>query len=701
MANIDYSPTEVSNFKAPDITKAGALITSGLNKLATTAKQVETGIQESATDQFQNALRQAKTQEELAQLDPTSLGQSYVDAAGIQQAESALRNKQFDVFGASQQDQYTANVQRNREAIQNILNTNPDLASRVTLDAGFNPRFATPTGTGQDLVDSQAQIEADKNAFGLALQKSTFQPVRTERQANLDIREFGKSKNATPVQIAKMEADFKGYKDNLNKLTSEDQAIVNAQSEQFQELHELKLQEVAFEKQQRAAEYGYTSEEALAVLHTKPTEVIDYINKNMSQKVGWWEWYDITVGDVSGVDFKNLIVDVSNRLTGNKDTVKPWMFLQATKEAIDDERVDKQDFEARIEQLANPNNPENANLQAASKLDAVVDKAILKMEQQLKSDQRAIAGNVLGKSGVTDTIRNTQLFNKRYQEAVDQADQSETTISESKPTPTPEPKPKPLEKPESTLLEKKATTVPSNITGKEVADLTQEQIDSIAPEDFDEIESPKARQEILHRTDTSIAYSRMGDDFNKFLLSTLSDVLTPKKHPSLVNKKTNETGPPKTSQRIRELEEAVKKDQRSISSDEHSDIDLPPRVGQEKLTPLNRNKQRTVPSRLSSEVKDLKFNLKVAEDSFKRYRKNLSSKDKKNTSFKDRFNVLKNTYLRENSEVINALSLREIFKLLDTKKDILNISATTETQRSKFKDEIEELKLYLIDFRTD
>ena len=412
MAEIQLKQTGVSQFDAPDISKAGALFSAGLNKLATTAKNVETGIQTAATDKFSNALRQAGTQEELAALDPNTLGDSFVNAQGIQAAENALRGKQLGVLGSTLESDRLGALDSNRKALESALSSNASLKRSVSIDEGGNIQFQQPNDNL-----TQEQIDADTNAFGLALQKTGFNAIPGSRQFASDIRKQAKGFNATKEESDALVQGFSAFQKGLSTLTEEEQTIVGQRTQAIDD--QTAQQILALDAQRVDAEnkVGYTSKEAQELLRTKRGDVEKYIDGKLGD-----EFFFMNIRQFSqkaGVDVKEQISDIRvNGIDGTKG-FDDWMFLRALSEVADvesgEENIDSSDFKEALLRIKNDTGFAE-NLSAVSQLDNIVAKDKLTLNQQALVAKTAKVSEVKGAFGVRNAQRNARFFNQDFQQ---------------------------------------------------------------------------------------------------------------------------------------------------------------------------------------------------------------------------------------------------------------------------------------------
>ncbi len=431
MAAITYQPTKASQLQAPDITKAGSLISKAFEKTANVIGDYEVGVQDQAKDVFQNRLREATTTDELGQLGLTNLENAGVDASGLAAAENALRGKQVDAYSNDLSSGYDTQRKQNAIALQNILDKNQGITDNVSLDKGFNPIFATPTGEGDALAASKAEIAADIATFGRAMQQpdSGFSPVLNERELRQKAEIWGKTVGASKAQINKLVADQTAYKNSFSKLTANEQSKIATSDSALDTEHSDFLNKEAFNKQQTITKYGgYGTAGANEILRTKPSDVISYVNNNLGEELAWLR--SLLTDQKAGIDIKEYLIDMEGKDIGDTKgrDIKPWMVLQAVKEYADldedSENINVDDFEDRLEMLAakdsngNYTHPTAVNLQASSAIDANFNKRKLQLEQQLILDKKKMAAKIKGAGGIRNEARNADLFNAIYADAI-------------------------------------------------------------------------------------------------------------------------------------------------------------------------------------------------------------------------------------------------------------------------------------------
>ena len=331
MAEINFKPTTVSNLEAPDITKAGALFSNALKNIGQNIQDYQTGRQEAGVDRFQNALRQAKSQEELALLQQNQLPELTglgVDPTQVGALEQGLRQKQTSILGSTLQEEhddfFTNSLPKIQDTHTNKLT--PEERELVAVGPGGTILEAKP-----DLKKgiTQDKITAAARRFAELLDETGYKALPTDRELKQQITERAKGFNLPKENINALTESFFAYKKGKETLNEQEQNIVDQDAATLDTEFKIKLSNLNKQKQADINSLRMSPETANLLQQTTWKDVFQKVNKEAGEDLGLTDFYDWLTGKGAGAALKEYIIKNYKDKKFEGKEVQPWMVAEA------------------------------------------------------------------------------------------------------------------------------------------------------------------------------------------------------------------------------------------------------------------------------------------------------------------------------------------------------------------------------------
>ena len=310
-----WTNVTAASLDAPDITKAGALFSSALQGLATTAREFQTGRETSALSNLERSLRGAQTQEDiLTAADPFMARLRDINAApeSLTAAEDALRSRQLQVLGQEDIRAEEERLATTLPLIQQVYEKLPEEQKRfLTVDAGGNPLLKTPQEAVKDAKGkvitpaiTQQQIDKAAQTFSGLLEEAGVQAPRTDREVLRDIKNQARQFNASPEQVKTLQEQALAFRESEKMLTPQEQQVLTQRETAEDRNLELGLMQLEQQKQSQINTLGYTSGEAQDLLRLKDTDLYALVEGKYPTEISNLNIFRTWSGKKAGIDLK-------------------------------------------------------------------------------------------------------------------------------------------------------------------------------------------------------------------------------------------------------------------------------------------------------------------------------------------------------------------------------------------------------------
>jgi hypothetical protein len=410
---IPYSATSVSQLKTPDVTKAGSIFSNAIKGLSKNISDIADTNIARAEGALQDQIRQAQTLGETEGITADPLRQLGADPARVQALEDTLKQQQSTILGKDINTSFDQQFATNTEAVLNTLESDPAYADVISVDESGNISATTPIGEpgSPEYALSKAQIDETIQRFNADVTAAGFSGIKTDRELARDIRAKADSIGATAEQKNALVNNAKAYRDSLNALSPEEQAIASQQAADI-DAYIIRENQSLDAKAQRAYDtYGFSGEEASNELRTSRQDVNNYIDTNLG------EAFILDFFESSGLDVKKLVsrfLDNGITIGARKAKVEPWMVQRALIDVRDategGEEVNDSDLKKRIFSIANSN--AKSDLTRAARLGGDITAQKLANEQRAIQAKRKALSDLKKEVGIRDTAANRRFINQ-------------------------------------------------------------------------------------------------------------------------------------------------------------------------------------------------------------------------------------------------------------------------------------------------